>query len=132
MTTARTMKAAREAIDSLADYVGTGTARRPRRRAPRLEEIATLVNEHFPKGYSAEVTRSWSSTDRKLTGTRLRHPGKGRRGNRLVVKRGTEVVVDHDSSETYRENGEALEKVARLAKHPDAHEFARRWAWWYR
>lgn len=130
--TTRSMKAAREAIDALADYVGTGAARRPRRRAPRLEEIAAIVTNHFPKGYSAEVVSSWSSTDRKLTGTRLRHPGKGRRGNRLVVKRGPVVLVDHDSSETYRENGEALEKVARLAKHPDAHEFARRWAWWYR
>jgi hypothetical protein len=117
------MKSAREAIDRLvAD----------RKRAPRLSQIAALVNEHFPKGYSATVTNSWSSTDRKIPGTRLRHPGKGRRGNRLLVRRGTETVVDHDASETYRENGEALEKVARLVKHPDAMDFASRWAWWNR
>lgn len=130
--TTRTMKTAREAIDALADYVGAGTKRRARTRAPRLQEIAKLVNDHFPKGYSAEVISSWSSTDQKISGTRLSRHGKGRSGNRLIVKRGTDVVVDHDSSETYRENGEAIEKVARLVKHPDANEFSRRWAWWYR
>jgi hypothetical protein len=120
---ARNKKTAREALDRLVEG---------RKRAPRLAQIATLVNEHFPKGYTAEVISSWSSTDRKIPGTRQRHPGKGRRGNRLFVRLNGALLVDHDSSETYRENGEALEKVARLIGHPSAGDFGRRWAWWWK
>jgi hypothetical protein len=47
---------------------------------------------------------------------RLRWPGKGRWGNRLVVKRkrGGAVLLDHNGAETYRCNDEV---EARLAKY---------------
>lgn len=119
----RTKEAARKAIDELIEG---------RKRAPRLAQIAALVNEHFPSAYSATVEPSWSSTDRPLGRTRLRIAGKGRRGNRLIVTRNGTKVVDHDSSQTYRENGEALEKVGRLVDHPEAWTFVSKWAKWRR
>ena len=47
----------------------------------------------------------YCNTDRKVG--RLRAPGKGRRGNRLIVQDDAgKVVLDHNSAETYRYNGE--------------------------
>lgn len=102
-------------------------------RARRLAAIAAWINENRPE-LRATVERSHVSTDRKLTGTRLRHPGKGRRGNRIKVYRlyvspggrnefgihlttaGTKPILDHDSAETYRTNSEVEEWLARYLK----------------
>jgi hypothetical protein len=65
---------------------------------------------------AVRVERSWSSTDRKLAGTRLRHPGRGRNGLRLEIRpQGHAALRDplyrHDTSETYRTHREAREWV---------------------
>lgn len=66
----------------------------------RLATIAKLINQKVP-GFRAEIVEGYCDTDRKIG--RLRHPGKGRYGNRLVVRNEHgEVVLDHNSAETYR------------------------------
>lgn len=82
--------------------------------ARRLSTIAKYINENWP-GFTAKVEKSWASTDRKIKGSRLRWPGKGRTGNRLTVldPSGTKVL-DHNAAETYRSNDEVerwIEKV---------------------
>lgn len=93
--------------------------------ARRLTTIAKYINERV-KGLSAYAERSFSSTDRPIAGTRLRHPGKGRSGYRLIVGvtalvkgrpdphrgYGRGVLLIHDSSETYRTNAEVEEWLA--------------------
>lgn len=71
--------------------------------ARRLKAIAAWINANMP-GYRAEVSSSYCNTDRKAG--RLRIPGKGRTGNRLVVRKGDAVVLDHNSAQTYRTNAE--------------------------
>lgn len=71
--------------------------------ARRLKAIATWINENMP-GYRAEIVEGYCNTDRKIG--RQRWPGKGRYGNRLIVKKGGAVVLDHNSAETYRSNDE--------------------------
>ena len=80
--------------------------------ARRLKTIAKWINENVPE-LNATVQPSTYSTDRKIG--RLRWPGKGRKGNRLIVtrKRGDVVIIDHNSAETYRTNAEVEEWLAR-------------------
>lgn len=97
--------------------------------ARRLTTIAKYINEHV-KGLSARTEKSWSSTDRKYAGSRLRFSGKGRSGTRLIVyvtsmhpnglhyvPKGRAapdgVVLDFDNSETYRTNSEVEEWLDR-------------------
>ena len=74
-------------------------------RAPRLNQLAAIINATGK--YVARIEEGYCNTDRKIPGTRLRHPGKGRYGNRLIVtdQRG-KVMLDHNAAETYRHNGE--------------------------
>lgn len=68
----------------------------------RLKTIAADINDNCP-GLTARVERGYCNTDRKIG--RLRWPGKGRRGNRLIVTDDKgEVVLDHNATETYRRN----------------------------
>lgn len=78
----------------------------------RLATIAKLINEKVP-GFRAEIVEGYCDTDRKIG--RLRYSlGKGRHGNRLVVRNKHGVVVlDHNAAETYRRNEEVLEKIQR-------------------
>jgi hypothetical protein len=71
----------------------------------RLKTIANWINSNMPD-YKASIQKSSFSTDRKISGTRLRWPGKGREGNRLIITKGTVIVLDHNSAETYRQNWE--------------------------
>lgn len=72
----------------------------------RLKTIAKDINENYP-GLAAKIVRGYCDTDRKIPGTRLRWPGKGRAGNRLVVTdESGNVVLDHNAAETYRCNEE--------------------------
>lgn len=84
----------------------------------RLKTLARLINERFGPGFRATCEPSWSDTDRKLAGTRLIHKGKGRKGYRLRVWGPPDgkghVCIDHDSSQCYRTNTEAMDKVALL------------------
>lgn len=76
----------------------------------RLRTIARLINEHCP-GYRAEIVAGFCNTDRKISGTRMRSPGKGREGNRLIVRGHGRVVIDHNAAETYRTNAEVMDKI---------------------
>lgn len=59
-------------------------------RAPSLRILAMRIEHLFPDlvaiVYPANHPRGgFCNTDRKIPGTRLRRPGKGRRGSRLMV-----------------------------------------------
>lgn len=70
-----------------------------------IKSLAREIKETWP-WVDVKVESSWSSTDRKIAGTRLRHPGKGRRGSRITVSERGVIVFDHDNSETYRTTAE--------------------------
>jgi predicted Zn-ribbon and HTH transcriptional regulator len=78
----------------------------------RLATIAREINEDIP-GFTATIERGYCNTDRKMG--RLRWPGKGREGNRLIVRNEAgKVVLDHNAAETYRNNAEVEEWLGRL------------------
>lgn len=85
--------------------------------ALRLRTLAKLITERVP-GVRATIERGYCNTDRKSAGCRyITHVGKGRYGNRLVVRRVVapyEVLIDHNAAETYRANKEAMDKVEKL------------------
>jgi hypothetical protein len=81
-------------------------------KARRLKVIAEEINRLYPM-FTAKIEAGYSNTDRKIVGSRLRVPGKGRRGNRLVVRWRSlsqfdprSLVLDHNAAEAYRYNGE--------------------------
>ena len=79
--------------------------------ARRLKTLAKEINK-LP-GYTAEIVRGYCNTDRKIG--RLRSPGKGRYGNRLIVKnKEGKVVLDHNAAETYRTNEEVEEWLRKM------------------
>lgn len=118
-------------MDLLAEVVRTDGSKDPK-RCPSLTQLAEFINDEFPM-FDAKVQASWSSTDRQLAGTRFRKPGKGRRGNRIIV-RATEavkitgmmrrqdefnpgdIVFQHDGSETYRRNSEVAAWIVKVSK----------------
>jgi len=100
-------------------------------KAPRLKKIAEWINERTT--LFAEMERGFCNTDQKLAGTRLRRPGKGRRGTRLKVfeceahkwelirkpfhhfnrkdhkrKYPNGPLLDHNAAETYRCNSDVI------------------------
>lgn len=77
--------------------------------ARRLKQIADWINTNLP-GYTAEITSGYYNTDRKAG--RLRIPGKGRTGNRLIVREAGVVVLDHNSAVPYRRNDEVEKWLA--------------------
>lgn len=84
--------------------------------ARRLKTLAKEINKI--EGYTAEIVEGYCNTDRKIPGTRLRSEGKGRYGNRLIVKNSKgEVVLDHNAAETYRDNGEVERWLEYLLEH---------------
>lgn len=76
-------------------------------RCPTLKQMAAFIKEQF--GYQTTIEKVEENTDRKIG--RLRRPGKGRVGNRLVVKHRGHVILDHNSAETYRHNTEVAEWI---------------------
>lgn len=74
-------------------------------RARRLKVIAEWINANVP-ALDARVEPGYCNTDRKVG--RLRWPGKGRTGNRIIVtdRKDGRRVLDHNSAETYRTNSE--------------------------
>jgi hypothetical protein len=103
--------------------------------APRLAQLAEFINDRCGSKVVATCTPSETNTDRKYKGSRLRWPGKGRRGNALKVNARIELrlsgflygggpdtfekgqtIFEHDSSETYRYNAEAVRKTVRLVE----------------
>ena len=85
---------------------------------PRLKTIAKMINENMP-GYAAEIVKGYCNTDRKMAGTRLRWPGKGRTGNRIIVKKDGVVIFDHNGAETYRCNQEVMGWYMREMVHKE-------------
>lgn len=79
----------------------------------RLKKLAEIINADGR--FTAKIERGYCNTDRKIPGTRLRHPGKGREGNRLIVtdKLLNTKVLDHNAADTYRYNGEVVEWMKR-------------------
>ena len=81
-------------------------------RSPRLATLARTIEEEWPE-LSVEIVEGYCNTDSKIAGTHFRRRGKGRTGNRLIVRKrdtGT-VVLDHNAAETYRENSEVVEWI---------------------
>lgn len=74
-------------------------------KARRLAAIAAWINANLSE-LEAVVEEGYSNTDRKIG--RLRWPGKGRRGTRIIVrrKRDRTVMLDHNAAEVYRKNAE--------------------------
>jgi hypothetical protein len=75
----------------------------------RLKTIAKWINEHLAPELHAQVDSVFVNTDRpKPKGLRYRvHTGKGRHGNRLVVRDGSgNKLLDHNAAEAYRYNWE--------------------------
>jgi len=72
--------------------------------ARRLSQLAEVINGD--KRFTARIEKGYCNTDTQVAGTRFRRPGKGRRGNQLIVMMGSVKVLDHNSAETYRSNYE--------------------------
>lgn len=82
------------------------------KRARRLKTLAKAINDSGK--FRAEITEGYCNTDRKIPGSRLIIPGKGRQGNKLVVRHldTDRVVFEHNAAGTYRHNGEVEVWVA--------------------
>jgi hypothetical protein len=79
-----------------------------------LRDLGKAI-EALNTDHQVSVTKSWSSTDRKIPGTRLRHVGKGRHGLRIeVFDQAGKCVLYHDTSETYRTVCEAVLKANKI------------------
>ena len=78
--------------------------------ARQLATIAKWINENVSTLH-ARIEPGYCNTDRKMG--RVRWPGKGRTGNRLIVTRYRTVVLDHNAAETYRTNAEVERWLAR-------------------
>lgn len=85
--------------------------------ARRLKQIAEWINANMPS-YTAEIAEGYCNTDRKAG--RLRIPGKGRYGNRLIARKAGAVVLDHNSAETYRRNEEVEQWLNDVLKTEEA------------
>lgn len=81
----------------------------------RLKTIARWINENLSgRGYSASVSDGYCDTSTKVG--RLRWPGKGRYGNHLMVWHKGEMILSHNSAETYRTNAEVESWLKKLLK----------------
>lgn len=89
-----------------------------KRRAPRLAQLAKAVNSTTPvTGFKATIEEGYCNTDRRVggRGRGYRIAGKGRYGNKLVVRdERFKVVFEHNSAQTYADNGYALRGVMTL------------------
>lgn len=78
-----------------------------------LRTLAPIFNQKV-RGYTATVRETWASTDRKIAGTRLRHPGKGRKGWAITILNAQkEVFFNYDTSRSsYGSQKEAAAQIA--------------------
>lgn len=81
-------------------------------RVVRLKAIARWIGENLPE-LRAEVVEGYCNTDRHPKGVGWRIPGKGRRGNRLIVWRDKDKIIDHNAAQTYRNNKEVVRAMCR-------------------
>jgi len=95
---------------------------------PRLTTLVKFIRKTRP---DLRVTlRNWTtSTDRKVQGSRLRWPGKGRKGKLLEIRdpkrehlnggivRDADLLLRHESGDCYRHNGDVCQWIVkRLAE----------------
>jgi hypothetical protein len=78
-----------------------------------IRQLAEEIRREWPN-LDVKVERGHCNTDRKIPGTRLRHPGRGRWGSRIIVrdpklKWPRNVILDHNNAETYRRTEEVVE-----------------------
>lgn len=57
-----------------------------------IKTLADEIRRRWPE-LDVKVEQGFACTDRKIPGTRLRHPGKGRLGSRIIVRDPTHPVV---------------------------------------
>lgn len=95
-----------------------------------LHKLAEMIRTEWPD-LQVKVEKDWTSTDRQVG--RLIHPGKGRRGLRLLVTdtaqmtpTGPQTIYVHSSAETYRRNSEVLDWMADYRKQRAAAKRRRR------
>ena len=74
--------------------------------ARRLKQIANWINENTD--HTAKIEQGYCNTDSSPRGCPyITHKGKGRYGNRLIVKTPEgEIVCDHNSAMTYSYNSQ--------------------------
>ena len=102
-----------------------GTPKGADMKAPRLKALARQIEEEFPDLRAvAEPGGGYCNTDRNIPGTRLRHPGKGRRGTLLTVwsrdvwphdtvpMTRDRIYYQHNAAETYRNNEDVIDWIA--------------------
>jgi len=94
---------------------------------PRLPALAQFIRETWS---DLRVTlEPWTTnTDRKFQDSRIRWPGKGRKGKRLKVVDPKKdptgfgyhgILLQHESGETYRHNGEVCKWIVERLKGED-------------
>jgi hypothetical protein len=95
--------------------------------APKLKTLARMIQAKFGNLVTVTVQPWTVSTDRQIG--RLRWPGKGRKGYRLLVRVNLSTptlrrepflwdhrrchILDHKSGETYRTNAEVVDWMER-------------------
>lgn len=92
-------------------------------KPPTLKTLAAQIEKEFPDLVAIVYPANhplggFCNTDRKIPGTRLRRPGRGRRGSRLVVSirpghGDGRIVFEHNAAETYRTNAEVVAWIER-------------------
>lgn len=84
-------------------------------RCPSLKKMAQYVNEYLSPDYTAQVDIGESTTGRKVG--RLWINRRTYSGNRIKIRnKKREVVLDHNSVETYRYNAEVADFILKLEK----------------
>lgn len=79
--------------------------------ARRIKTLAHIIQA---MGYTVVLEKSYCNTDRKPRGYRyITHVGKGKHGTRLIVRDSMgEIVLVHDTAQTYRCNKEVEDWIA--------------------
>ena len=85
-----------------------------REKSPKLKQLMIFINKNI-NNVEAEIEEGYCDTDRHPKGVRWRIPGKGRYGNKLVVrnKETREIIYEHNSAETYRQNYEVCQWICK-------------------
>lgn len=77
-----------------------------------IKSLAKEIKQRWPH-LDVRVERGYCNTDRPMG--RLRRPGKGRHGSRIVVRLEGVVLLDHNNAETYRRTSDVREWMERYA-----------------
>lgn len=95
--------------------VNAGFFERNKFRCPSIKQMASYLEETHPeldvrlRGISTYKTRKPAGFTYTTSGGEREY-----QGTHLIVKNGDEIIIDHDTTETYRENREVAEKILKL------------------